>query len=365
MLLTVGLVLSLLLAALALFLAYQLMQQNGRILVRLEELERRPVPTESHAPAESAAEDFPPGLPVGANAPEFELPDLHGGRGSLAEHRGRKVLLVFFNPRCGYCLDLAPKLGSLPWQKHGKGLVPLVVTTGTLDENLKAEKDYGLRGPVLLQEGMEIASRYEAVGTPIGYLIDEEGRIASEMAVGGNALMALAEPVPPSSSEQRGNKPLSQSKLERDGLPVGTAAPDFRLPTVSGTEVSLSDFRGKPVLLVFSDPDCGPCDELAPKLETLHREHPGIHVLMVSRGTAAENAPKVAEHGLTFPVALQKKWEISRDYAMFGTPIAYLIDAHGSIAAEVAVGAAPILDLMREGAHASTGAPHGKEVAMT
>jgi peroxiredoxin len=67
---------------------------------------------------------------------------------------------------------------------------------------------------------------------------------------------------------------------------------------------------------------------------------------MVSRGEPKENRAKVKKHGLTFPVVLQQQWEISRRYAMFATPIAYLIDESGVIAQNVAVGIDAILDLM-------------------
>ena len=60
---------------------------------------------------------------------------------------------------------------------------------------------------------------------------------------------------------------------------------------------------------------------------------------MVSRGDPRDNRAKVKEHGLTFPVVLQQHWEISRRYAMFATPIAYLIDEAGVITHDVAVGA--------------------------
>jgi len=100
------------------------------------------------------------------------------------------------------------------------------------------------------------------------------------------------------------------------------------------------------VLLVFSDPHCGPCQELAPQLESFHREHPEVELVMISRGGPAENRAKVREHGLTFTVVLQRQWEISRRYAMFATPVAYLIDEAGIIAHGVAVGAAPIQELL-------------------
>jgi peroxiredoxin len=74
---------------------------------------------------------------------------------------------------------------------------------------------------------------------------------------------------------------------------------------------------------------------------------------MVSRGEAEANRAKAGEHGLTFPIVLQRGHrreagveEISREYGMFATPVAYLIDAEGIIAKQVAVGVEPILSLL-------------------
>jgi peroxiredoxin len=145
-----------------------------------------------------------------------------------------------------------------------------------------------------------------------------------------------------------GNRSLARSKIKRDGLKAGTPAPDFRLPCLDGTERSLQAFRGRRVLLVFSDPHCGPCQALAPHLEQFHRAHRNLSVVMISRGEPKENRAKVKEHGLTFPVLLQQQWEISRLYAMFATPMAYLIDEQGVILNDVAVGVEPILKLIAE-----------------
>ena len=41
---------------------------------------------------------------------------------------------------------------------------------------------------------------------------------------------------------------------------------------------------------------------------------------------------------ITFPVALQQNWEVSRQYAMFATPVGYLIDGHGVLASDAAAG---------------------------
>ena len=120
------------------------------------------------------------------------------------------------------------------------------------------------------------------------------------------------------------------------------------MPRIDGGELSLADFRGRRVLLVFSDPDCGPCDELAPRLQQIHSERADLQVLVVSRRDAEANRAKAAKLGLSFPIVLQKQWEISLKYAMFATPIGYLIDERGIIESDVAVGVEPILALADE-----------------
>jgi peroxiredoxin len=171
--------------------------------------------------------------------------------------------------------------------------------------------------------------------------LSEAGRLRSEAVAGslespGKALGLASLGLGPNSRE---------SRLARDGLSVGTAAPGFRLPRVGGGEVALEDYRGQSVLLVFSDPGCGPCNALAPKLERLHRQSLDLEILMVSRGSPAANEAKIAEHGLTFPVVLQQHWEISRLYAMFATPIGYLLDDHLTVVAPVAKGPDAIVGL--------------------
>jgi hypothetical protein len=92
-----------------------------------------------------------------------------------------------------------------------------------------------------------------------------------------------------------------------------------------------------------------------PELERLHRLATDLQVLMVSRRDPEANRRKVAELGLTFPVVLQKSWEISLRYGIFATPVGYLIDEQGVIAAGVAKGVEPILALADGGAAANRG----------
>ena len=345
------------------WLGWQLLRQSGRLLLRLDELEKR------LDELEFGGGEVPAGLPVGSQAPAFELPDLAGERKSLAQFRGQPLLLIFFNPGCGFCRDLAPKLAefspSPSLEKKDGARMPqiVIISTGGAEKNREFFHEHKLGYPVLLQKGSEIATAYQANATPAGYLISPEGKIASELGMGAEVLFALAsggsrggiasedQQVDENRADRFSQRSLSRSKIKRDGLKAGTPAPDFRLPRLDGRgELGLSDLRGKAVLLVFSSPNCGPCNSLAPQLEKFHREQPELELVMISKGDPKENRAKVKEHGFTFPVVLQQQWEISRRYAMFATPVAYLIDEEGVIIHEVAVGIDAILDLVTKAA---------------
>jgi peroxiredoxin len=339
------------------WLGYQLVRQNGRILLRLESIEKRLAKRPAEGPRK------PAGLPVGTPAPDFELPDLAGVRRKLPQFRGQELLLIFFSPKCGFCTKMAADLAALPVDGGGGRAVPIVVTTGDADENRQLVEQFGIRCVVLRQEQMEVAARYHAHGTPMGYRIDVDGRIASELAVGAEQLLKLGDGKPPPRPATSANgigpihkgephPSLSRSRLNRSGLKAGTVAPEFRLPLVQGGELALLDLREQRVLLVFSDPDCGPCDELAPRLQELHRERTDLRVVVISRRDAQATRAKAEALGLTFPIVMQRQWEMSRQYGMFATPIGYLIDEQGVVVKDVAVGIDPILALAEEPATA-------------
>lgn len=324
------------------WLIYQQILLNGRLLLRIDLLEK----TLKDAGLMPSWVRPSSGLPIGSFATEFILPTLDGSRMTLTEWRGRRVLLVFFNPRCAFCRAMVPELAGLP--VDGTDMVTLVVSTGGIEENRRVFESSGIKCPVLLQSESEVAQMFRIEATPAGYVLDERGVIASELARGANAVMALAHASGGDgggAAGKTGMTALKTSRRVRDGLRAGTIAPSFRLPDLVGRQTALESFRGRPLLLVFSDPDCGPCNVLAPRLQPLHDASIDLQVVMISRRDAERNRAKAKEYGLTFPILLQRHWEISRVYGMFAMPIGYLIDAEGVIAEDVAVGAEAILTL--------------------
>jgi peroxiredoxin len=116
-------------------------------------------------------------------APEFDLPDLDGRRVRLRDLRGERVLLLFWNPGCGFCRRMADELRTL-----AAGLRVVLVAGGGAEAN----RALGLPATVLLDDDGAVAAAFGARGTPMGVLIDERGRIASALAGGAPAVLALA-----------------------------------------------------------------------------------------------------------------------------------------------------------------------------
>ena len=128
------------------------------------------------------------GLPIGEKVPPVRLPDLSGRMVSLTDSNARRTLVLFWSPACGFCRRMLPDLQT--WEASRAGNAPdlVVVSTGTREANQKM----GLRSPVLLDTGSNVARQFRGGATPSAVLIDDKGRIASELAVGVPSVLALA-----------------------------------------------------------------------------------------------------------------------------------------------------------------------------
>jgi methylamine dehydrogenase accessory protein MauD len=121
------------------------------------------------------------------------------------------------------------------------------------------------------------------------------------------------------------------SRINREGLKPGHKAPRFTLPRADGKEAALADYAGKRVLLVFVQPNCGPCHEVVPALNRLRRLGE-VEVLAVNNAELEEVKQWAAGVHAEFPVLAQDRLEISKKYQVFATPFAFLIDERGVIA---------------------------------
>ena len=170
-------------------------------------------------------------------------------------------------------------------------------------------------------------------------LLRQNGRLLLRVEALEAALHARGIPIPE----------LLQPDFDH-GLPAGTPAPDFSLPGLDGEAVTLDALRagGKPVLIVFTDPDCGPCRQLMPQLgEWQHSRAGDLTIAVISGGVSGETRAEVAEHGLRI-VLVDERSTASEAYRAGMTPSAVLIGKEGKIAAPVAAGERAIAALVNE-----------------
>ncbi len=186
--LTAGL-LGLVLATVQGWVLVHLLTQNGRLLIRLEgfETQARLSGEPPRAPQTLAGV----GLPIGATAPTFSLPGLHGEILTLdnLRTRGGPVLLIFSNPGCGPCISLLPEIGR--WQReHAGRLTVAILSYGDPEASRVTAMEHRLASVLLLKD-RAIAEAYGSDGTPDAVLIHPNGTIDSGLAMGTEAIRDL------------------------------------------------------------------------------------------------------------------------------------------------------------------------------
>jgi thiol-disulfide isomerase/thioredoxin len=315
-----------------------LLRQNGRLLVRIDELEAR-LDASGAPPAMRPHE----GLPLGAPAPAFSLAGLYGDSVTLASltAAGAPVLLVFTDPNCGPCNALMPHISG--WQRdHAGRLTIAVLTRGSIEENLAKIQEHGIVN-VWIDSRLDVYTAYEIKGTPGAVLIDSRAQIASAPVAGTEAIVDLV-----AAATHAPRLPVMRVAGGRDaqGTPlvpaVGARAPVLDLRDPAGKHVPLST-PDRDTLVLFWNPRCGFCQQMLDDLRAFERsQSPAApRLVLVSSGSAAENDGQA----LAAPIALDREFATATAFGATGTPSAILVDRNGRIASGLAVGAPQVMAL--------------------
>jgi len=124
------------------------------------------------------------------------------------------------------------------------------------------------------------------------------------------------------------------------GLRVGSLAPDFTLSMLNGRRVSLSDYRGKVVMLNFWYATCPGCSQEMADMQRFYvaQQAKGKHFVILGVNILDDEQTTVQfvqQHGLTFPIVLDQKQQVLALYNVNDTPTSYFIDGKGIIRAIV------------------------------
>ena len=123
---------------------------------------------------------------------------------------------------------------------------------------------------------------------------------------------------------------------------VAKEAAPFNLKTLSGEEVSLSELKGSPVVLLFFSTSCHFCRLEMPILQKLYEEYALKADLKVFGIAARENPERVkgfvSSLGVNFPILLDETGRVFMEYTVMGVPTAFFVNPRGEIA-DLVIGA--------------------------
>lgn len=133
------------------------------------------------------------GATVGAMAPDFTLTDTDGNEHTLADLKGKVVVLEWFNPTCPYVVkhhEKNPTMKTLSAKYKEQGVVWMAINSGaegkpgsSTEENTAAREKWGIEYPVLLDADGSVGHSYGARTTPHMFVINAEGTLVYAGAI--------------------------------------------------------------------------------------------------------------------------------------------------------------------------------------
>jgi len=119
----------------------------------------------------------------------------------------------------------------------------------------------------------------------------------------------------------------------------GESAPDFTLPTLDGSEVTLSDFRGKGVMLMFWGTWCGYCVQEIPLIVKMADDYVSddFSILSIALNDRPSHLKKFLQSmkdegvAINFPILLDPKGALKKDYKLQGVPYFVFINGDGVV----------------------------------
>ena len=130
----------------------------------------------------------------------------------------------------------------------------------------------------------------------------------------------------------RGLKYLhKEPNKKQKSLKIGQIAPDWSLETLKDKKVSLEEYRGKPLFIVFSEIGCAPCLLAIPKIKELKKQFTGINIISIYPVDKKEALIKYTEKEKIEYDILYNSKNVSKEYLVNGYPTFFLIDDTGII----------------------------------
>jgi peroxiredoxin len=181
--------------------------------------------------AQTAAAKSDAKAKVGEPAPQFSLKDQDGKTVSLADYKGKVVVLEWFNDQCPYVVKhyTGGDMNTTAKKYAEKDVVWLAINTTagkTAEDNKKVAGDWKIDRPILADTTSEVAQAYQSKNTPTMYVIDKEGKLVymgaidSDNSADQKKIAGATNYVAKALDEVLAGKPVSEPKTKAYGCGV-------------------------------------------------------------------------------------------------------------------------------------------------
>ena len=124
---------------------------------------------------------------IGQKIPDFSLKNIKGQEINSDFFKGKTTLVTFWGLDCGHCKNFLDEFREWDRKRHNGDPEMLVFSDGDVEGNT----ELGFSAPIIIDKGYKVAGKFGMFGTPSAVLVDEDGTIISETAIGAPGIWAL------------------------------------------------------------------------------------------------------------------------------------------------------------------------------
>ncbi len=155
-----------------------------------------------------------------------------------------------------------------------------------------------------------------------------------------NGYLEIEEELAESSDFELGYDEHGHSEQQPEIRELSIPAPDFKLTTLTGETVKLSDYRGKKVFINFWATWCPPCKEEMPHIQQYYEKSAKDDVVILainedSKGNRDAIQQFVNEYSLSFPILLDETGDVSITYEILTLPTSMIINEEGVVVEQI------------------------------